>query len=181
MHCSRKTRTPPVSLSTAFNTRAYGACAGCAWVSPFRLDFGMEFSPLRARLLVGTAVWRHKVDAFLYYGVTGVRGAHAHTDAASSLSLSLTAGSAMACFITQWARYGSLDSWGLPWNPAARSGWPTYTENLRTVGFRMFPEVEDGEGQLAVPGPTTSRWGGVLATPQLMGVRDGIGNRKVVR
>ena len=32
---------------------------------------GLEFSPLRARLLLGSAMWRHKPDAFLYYGVTG--------------------------------------------------------------------------------------------------------------
>jgi hypothetical protein len=69
--------------------RSLGKRVGCYAASDsggdFGVDFGMEYPALRARLLMGASMWKTKVDAFLYYGVSewekgGVNGINAYND-----------------------------------------------------------------------------------------------------
>ena len=137
--------------AAAESFRAKGKKVGCYSaansIGDFGLDFGLEYSSARARLLVGTAAWRHKIDAFLYYGVTGWRGYG-----------------------------GNVDDWNFPYNRSQRQFVGTYTPDLRVVqgGYSGLAEVEDGEGQLSVPGPDYSQYSGILSTPMMVGVRDGV-------
>ena len=69
-----------------------------------------------------------------------------------------------------------MDDWNFPYERSQRHFVGTYTPDLRVVqgGFSDLAEVEDGEGQLSVPGPDYSQFAGILSTPMLIGVRDGV-------
>ena len=69
-----------------------------------------------------------------------------------------------------------MDDWNFPYNRSDRHFVGTYTPDLRVEqgGFSDLAEVEDGEGQLSVPGPDYSQYAGILSTPMMVGVRDGV-------
>ena len=71
--------------------------------------------------------------------------------------------------ITEWEKGGAVKT--NTWN----DGYDlTFTDDLRANGFMNAQEAIDMEGQLALPGPANSRYGGILSTLQLQGVRDGL-------